>query len=302
MLARDILPAVYVFDFAVVLGCCVWFAECFDWAFGAEDGFVVVDDGAGAFLGFGDGANAAACGGWAWAHLPAHLPYLAAACGCALLANLAQTFAVRHLPMAISVAIGQALAAIATLIIVLIGGEPLPLSELACIAGVMAGVIVLGFITSHGQKVQAGATILGICACIAFGVAMASALVPLGVVSRQVDPFIAAWGWEAGIGLVGLTTALIRQPLVGSTVIGLRQGIGVGIYTSPTLIGTGAYTYATTLGSLPVAGGVLSAMMIGTAISARLIFKEMLSFKQWLTIAATCLCLVALGLVQAMNS
>ena len=43
-------------------------------------------------------------------------------------------------------------------------------------------------------------------------------------------------------------------------------------------------------------------MMIGTAISARLIFKELLSFKQWLTIAATCLCLVALGLVQAWNS
>ena len=35
----------------------------------------------------------------------------------------------------------------------------------------------------------------------------------------------------------------------------------------PTLIGTGAYTYATTLGSLSIAGGVC-AMMVGTAVGA----------------------------------
>ena len=144
----------------------------------------------------------------AWANLPGFLPYLAAACGCALLANLAQTFAVRHLPMAISVAIGQALAAIATLVIVLLDGEPLPpLSELACIAGVMTGVIVLGFITSHGQKVQSGAKpMLGILACIAFGVAMASALVPLAWCRDRLIPLSLP-----GAGRLGLACLVSPQ-------------------------------------------------------------------------------------------
>ena len=93
----------------------------------------------------------------AWQHLGPNLHYLFAACVCALLANLAQTFAVRHLPMAISVAIGQALAAIVTLIYEFIGGRGLPpLAELACIAGVMTGVIILGWISGKGSASGSG--------------------------------------------------------------------------------------------------------------------------------------------------
>ena len=236
----------------------------------------------------------------AWPHLLTFTPYLVAACCCALLANLAQTFAIRHLPMAISVAIGQALAAIFTLIIEALRGVALPpLWELVCIAGVVTFVIILGWISSHRQTLRKNAKpLLGIIACIGFGLAMASALVPLGVVSREGNPLIAAWAWEAGIGLVGLMMATTRFAIVRSPPIFWRLWLKVGVCSSPTLIGTGAYTYATTLGSLSIAGGVLSAMMVATAISARLIFKEVLSTRQWLAIAATCACLVALGLVQ----
>ena len=92
--------------------------------------------------------------------------------------------------------------------------------------------------------------------------------------------------------------ACCRLPFTQIPTLSLRQGLHIGMCSSPTLIGTGAYTYATTLGSLSIAGGVLSAMMVGTAISARIIFKEMLSYAQWLMIAVTCACLVALGIVQ----
>ena len=236
----------------------------------------------------------------AWGNVIPNLGYLFAACACALMANLAQTFAVRHLPMAISVAIGQALAAIVTLIYEVVGGAGLPpVGQLVCIAGVMTGVIILGWISGRGQRLGPNAKpLLGIIACLVFGVAMASALVPLGIISRNVDPFIAAWAWESGIGLLGLLAACCRLPFTQIPTISIRQGLHIGMCSSPTLIGTGAYTYATTLGSLTIAGGVLSAMMVGTAISARLIFKETLSLAQWTMIGATCACLVALGVVQ----
>ena len=77
---------------------------------------------------------------------------------------------------------------------------------------------------------------------------MASALVPLGVISREVNPFIAAWAWESGIGLLGLVVACCRLPFTQIPTLSLRQGLHIGMCSSPTLIGTGAYTYATTLG------------------------------------------------------
>ena len=236
----------------------------------------------------------------AWSQLATYSPFLLAACGCALMANLAQMFAVRHLPMAIAVAIGQALAAIAILLWELFLGAGLPpTSELLCISGVMSGVIILGWISSRGQTLSADAKPwLGILACVAFGAAMASALIPLGVLSRQVSPFIAAWAWECGIGIVGLCCILARSSVVRLPMPDWRKFMRIGLCASPTVLGTGAYTYATTLGSLTIAGGVLSAMMVATAIAARLIYRERLSTAQWLAIAATCACLIALGIVQ----
>ena len=146
--------------------------------------------GAGIVAGRGDGAAAVFCPGIRLAAPRAKFHYLFAACVCALLANLAQTFAVRHLPMAISVAIGQALAAIVTLIYEFIGGRGLPpLAELACIAGVMTGVIILGWISGKGQRLGPQAKpLFGIIACIVFGIAMASALVPWGLSRARLTP------------------------------------------------------------------------------------------------------------------
>ncbi|TVR46656.1 MAG: DMT family transporter [Planctomycetota bacterium] len=228
------------------------------------------------------------------------LPFLALACVAALGANLCQTYAVRHLPMAIAVAIGQALAALVTLILELTLGLGMPhILELLCVSGVVAGVVVLGWMSSRDQpRVVTARPLWGVLAAVGFAICMASALVPLGVVSRSADPFLAAWAWEAGIGLCGLLALSLRQFRRHQPLMPARIMLKVGLCASPTMIGTGAYTYATTLGSITVAGGVLSAMMVATAIFARLIFRELLRPSQWMAIAATCLCLVALGLVQ----
>ncbi|TVR10727.1 MAG: DMT family transporter [Planctomycetota bacterium] len=228
------------------------------------------------------------------------LPFLALACVAALGANLCQTFAVRHLPMAIAVAIGQALAALATLLLELSVGNGMPhMAELLAVSGVVAGVVILGWISGRDQpRVASAKPLWGVAAAAGFAICMASALVPLGVVSRSADPFFAAWGWEAGIGLCGLLALSLRQWHRPRPIMPPRIMLKVGLCASPTVIGTGAYTYATTLGSITVAGGVLSAMMVATAIFARILFREMLRPSQWMAIAATCTCLVLLGLAQ----
>lgn len=237
----------------------------------------------------------------AWAQAPAVLPWLAGSCLLALLANLFQTYAMRHLPMAIANACCQGLSALFTLglEVAWTGGLP-PADQLACVGGILAGVGALGWLTARDAPVLPAAHPLrGVIACIAFGACMAGALIPLGMVSREVHPMFAAWAWEGGIGLVGLLIAGARAGAMRAAPrIPWRVAGQVALRASPTFIGTGAYTWATTMGSLAVAGGVLSMMMVGTAITARLLYGERLRPAQWWAIVATCAALLALGLVQ----
>jgi drug/metabolite transporter (DMT)-like permease len=236
----------------------------------------------------------------AWAEAPAHLPHLGLACLGAMVGNLAMVYAMRHLPLAIANACCQGLSALFVLIIeVATTGSWPPAGQLACVGGILAGVAVLGWISSRGAVVAADARPLrGVVACVLFGASMASALIPLGQVSRQVDPFYAAWAWEGGIGLVGLAMIGVRSLWRRGDGIPLAAAWRVGLCSSPTLVGTGAYTWATTLGSLSIASGVLSTMMVGTAIYAWAFYRERLRPAQWATMAAICACLLALGVVK----
>ncbi len=237
-----------------------------------------------------------------WAAVPGHLPWLALACVGALLANLAQTYAIRHLPMAIAQAASQGLSALFTLALagVVFGEIPRPV-EIACVAGILACVGALGWISGRDTpRAPEARPLRGLLACVGFAVCMAGALVPLGMVSREVDPFFAAWAWEGGIGVAGLVLVAGRAAALrgAAPTIPWDAVWRVALCSSPTLIGTGAYTYATTIGNLFVAGGVLAMMMVVTGVLAWFLYGERLRRAEWAWIGATCACLIALATTQ----
>ena len=232
------------------------------------------------------------------AGLPAYLPHLAIACTGALLANLCQTLSMRHLAMAIATALCQGTSALVTLALEVMWWGRWPRAiELACVAGILATIGVLGLISARGAVRSPEAKPLrGVLAGLAFGVCMAVALVPLRIVSG-LDPFVAAWAWEGGIGVVG-AIALTGRWLIGDVPPrpSARELLRIGCCASPTVLGTAAYTLATTKGSIAVAGGVLSTMMVATAVIAWLLHGERLSRAQWVAILVVCGLLLALGL------
>jgi drug/metabolite transporter (DMT)-like permease len=238
----------------------------------------------------------------AWGRLPPALPALALSCAAALAANLFATWAMRHLPMAIANAVCQSLSAVCTLTYeVHSTGTWPPTAALGWVAGIITSVGALAWLSSRGQPIAVNARpLVGLAACLGFGLCMAVALVPLMQVSRTVDPFIAGWAWEGGIGLIGLVILAARHVAIGP-VPGLPRAdaLRLAVVCSPTLIGTNAYNYAVTLGSLAIAGGVLSAMMVIIALVAWIAFGERLRPSQWAAIAATALCLVGLGVALA---
>lgn len=237
-----------------------------------------------------------------FARIADHGPALALACVAAMCANLCQTYAMRHLPMAIANALSQGSSALGTLALAAWYLNERPgRGELACVGGILVGVGVLSWLSSRGQPRSPEARPLrGIVAGLCFGGCMATALIPLGMISREVSPYVAAWAWEGGIGLAGAAMIAGRW-LVGGGLHapGWRIAGRIGLVSTPTIIGTGAYTAATTMGPLAVAGGVLSTMMVATALFARAMHGERLRRSQWLTIAAVCAVLIALGLVRA---
>ncbi len=243
------------------------------------------------------------------AAVPSILVPLTLACASAFAANIAQTHAVRHLPMAIAVACGQSAAAVFTLGMDLLRGGSLPTpGELWSVAGIICGVMVLAQVSSRGRTIAPDARPWrGVGSCVVFGITMAVALNALKLCSESVGPFMSAWLWEGGIGLVGLLCVTTRGLLHrwqgrAAPSISWPVGLKIACCSSPTLIGTGAYTYATTIGHLAVASGVLTAMMVTTAIFARILYREYLSRFQWAIIFSILACLIALAWVQYASS
>jgi drug/metabolite transporter (DMT)-like permease len=228
---------------------------------------------------------------------------LALACGLAAAANLCASVVVRCLPIGIANAFNQGLAAVFTLALAwpILGEQPGG-PALVWIALVLGAVGWLGAAGGRGpQPVTRATVVIGISAAIVFGLLMAGALLALKLVTATADPFLAAWAWEGGIGLVCLGGLLVRRILRrGAPVAAAPAVLGrIALCAWPTLLGTGCYTRATTLGGLGTAGAVLSTIMVGAAIFARWFLGERLTGQQWAAILAACGAVVGLSLAGA---
>lgn len=237
----------------------------------------------------------------AWAQLlEAWLP-LGIACLAATLANFSQAVAVRHLPMGIAYAVlmtASTLLQVGYGLVVLVERPGLPALLLG--ATLVGLTIALALVSRRSSQLRDARPLIGVAACLAFGGTMATALVALFHVANHSHPLLAAWGWEAGIGLVALLYFLLRRILRSQTgtAPAARVWLQAALYASPTLVGTGAYAFAVTLGPLSIAAAVLATVMVSSAIFARLIHHERLSPVQWALVVLTTCCVIALELVR----
>ncbi len=119
--------------------------------------------------------------------------------------------------------------------------------------------------------------------------------------SREIDPFLAGYVWETLIGLFALLYGIIRSG-VGHTKIARISWKEFGTITLvswPTLIGTGCFAYAVTLGPLGIANAVGTGGILVSSIIAHFLYKEKLIRSQWFWIAVIAVGLVGLKLVNS---
>ena len=134
------------------------------------------------------------------------------------------------------------------------------------------------------------------------GVAFSSvSFVQMSDVARDLDPFLAGYTWEASIGLWLLFFGGIRWIICGKNPFGkikTQEVCKIALVSAPTVIGTGCFALAITLGDVGIAnvigtGGIFVSILLG-----HWIYHEKLTRQQWLWICVCVAGLVGLGLAR----
>jgi drug/metabolite transporter (DMT)-like permease len=108
----------------------------------------------------------------------------------------------------------------------------------------------------------------------------------LGVISRVTDPLAASYFWEVFIGLGCLPLLIARRFTTGDAIqrISMKQFLIIAACASPTLIGTGLISLATSMGPIAVANIIGTVSLALTAVIAWMFHEEPLKRRQWLSI------------------
>ena len=214
--------------------------------------------------------------------LPQHFPYILLAGALGAISSSTGFASMKYMTVAVS---GTFKTALSVIFSFLFGA--LFLFEIPTIWQIIfSSVIIIGGFFLGTQKkdfkhldnnVKKG-FILATIAAFCSGMMMTS----LAYASRNFDPYITGYLWEASIGIFALIIGVAKKPFTGKkiTKIDSKTFFKITLLASPTLIGTLAFMKAIPLGSIGVLSSItLSGIIISLAL-AYFLYDEKLSKKQ----------------------
>lgn len=118
----------------------------------------------------------------------------------------------------------------------------------------------------------------------------------LSKLSREVDPFLSGYVWEVLIGIFAFGFGILRSRFTKKKIarISGREFWKIALVCSPTLVGTGCYAYAVTLGPLGIASAIGSGGILVSILIAHFLYREKLNRRQLFWIAVILVGLVGL--------
>jgi drug/metabolite transporter (DMT)-like permease len=230
-----------------------------------------------------------------------YLPWILCASACAAVGNMAIARSFLFLPIGVASALCMSNAAlVATAISYLFGGDTLSASQLGLAALVLLTVLALGLSQSTGPLPVHYSVQRGISSSALFGLSLGIAVALVGFASRQIHPFAVGYLWELFIGILAASYAILRglSGRPGLSRISLPHFFKIGRYSSPTVLGTGCYAFAMTLGPIGVASAIVSSVMVFDTILAALFYGERLTRKQVVLLIAVCAAVASLKFVS----
>lgn len=109
----------------------------------------------------------------------------------------------------------------------------------------------------------------------------------LTILSRTTDPLSSAYFWEISIAFSTVIIGMLRMLVTGTKPqrISMKIFLGIAACASPTLIGTGAYALAVTLGPVVITEAIGGGAPMVAALLAHWMYQEKLTRHQWIAIA-----------------
>jgi len=219
--------------------------------------------------------------------IPQFIPLILAA-GLSGAISLSLSFtAIKFLPVGVSNAFGNS----ATVIIIFFLGfvffqENLSLAQAILIGIILGSGILLGFQNNHMSHLDKR-TSLGIIIRIIGSIFTGITFFLMSKVARELNPYIAAYSWELLIGIFALILALGRSAFSKHKIkkISWKEFGKILLISSPTLIGSGGFAYAITIGPVGIASAIsVGGGMFVSMILADLWYNEKLDLKKWIII------------------
>lgn len=216
-------------------------------------------------------------------------------------ANFLSNIAVQSLTVGIATAfsIGSG-TVVAMLIEGFVLGRPLSRLQGILVILLLLSVTALAAAKATGPVPERYDPRKGIAAGLGFGLAIGVTWILLGVLSQQYHPFIVGYLGETFVGFTALIAAVVRGRLIhgkGFEILPVPQMIRIGLCSAPTIVGTGAYAYALTLGPVAIPSAILGTLVALNSILAMFLYGEKLTPRQWACVASSAAILVALKLV-----
>ncbi len=215
----------------------------------------------------------------AWARVPAHAGFLAAATVLAAAANVCGNSAARFLPFNVRAAVIGAGSIVFSLGIGWLFLAETPSAGALFAAGILAVSAVALCLGEHRTPAFKPDIPRGVALAIACAAALCAAVLFQTRFLRATHPLLAAWMWEFAIGLVCVPFVMGRRSA-------RAPGWGprawrVGVASTPTVVGTGATALALGIGPMGIAYALSGFQTILTAFIGARFHHERIGPWRW---------------------
>lgn len=171
--------------------------------------------------------------------------------------------------------------------------ETLSFSALLLCILIIASAVWLGIQRNHMDHLD-NRMVRGVLLVMGSAVMISVTKFCLALLSRSSSPLVAAYFWEISIAAAALIIIELRKCCGGERIqhIPIRDVLGIALCASPTLVGTGAFAIALSMGPISITETIGTGALILSALFAHWMYGEKLMRKQWVAIG-----LIAVGIV-----
>lgn len=230
--------------------------------------------------------------------LPKVLPYLLYSGITGTISIIFQYESYKYLPVGIVSALIKIRVVLVMLWAYLFLGETIPLPALVMVGIILSASLFLGSQKHHMPHLDKR-TEKGILFTILNGFFVSLAIFFMSAASRQTNPLMAGYLWEAFIGIFALIAGILRMLIIKTKIskISIKNLKKIAAISTLAAIGTGTFALAVQYGPIGIVSAIAAAGTIFVSASSFFYHHEKLNYKQWIGIGTVVMGIIGLKLL-----